>query len=83
MQNKATEYVRKQLNLLEDELLALQHWFQILPDPDSVYKYGHNLVYIFEHSSDFEVSRIEFSLTTGQPATEADYQAYCEIVGVE
>lgn len=79
MQNKATEYVRKQLNLSEDEPLALQHWLRVLGQAETLAKITVN------HDADELIifsPEITFNLITGQPATEADYQAFNQIIGI-
>lgn len=81
MQNKATEYVRRQLNLSEDEPLALQHWLSVSGGADGTVLRD---IETNEPVLDLRVggTYIQFNLTTGQPATEQDYQTFCEIVGV-
>lgn len=76
MQNKATEYVRKQLDLSEDEPLALQHWLRVLVEAKGEWKR------CVLQTGFFSFHGVNFDSTTGQPATEADYQAFNQIVGI-
>lgn len=61
------------------------HWLRVLKRNQGKY-----LVYIDEDGECYGLLSgehrpfhlLSFNLTTGQPATEEDYQAFCEIVGV-
>lgn len=81
MQNKATEYVRKQLDLSEDEPLALQHWLRVLAGKGCRCDTGMDVISMSVYGGKGGDYSVVFNLTTGQPATEADYQAFCDIVG--
>ena len=85
-QETAEAYVRGQLPELtkvfglDDVDIQLQHWLRVLEITDVKYRYlntdlWHGLVV------DSGVD-LKFNLTTGQPATEEDYKALLEIVGV-
>lgn len=58
--------------------IQLQHWLRVLVGrvSDAVDFDGHNLIVFAEHEA------LSFNLTTGQPATEADYKAFNDIVGI-
>ena len=94
--NKVTDGVRILTNSPGDEIfvrehytiighpIQLQHWLRVL---------GMNERYVEMNSwGDVEVRVLlgdkepkwflKVNLTTGQPATEEDYQTFCEIVGV-
>lgn len=86
--NKSSSLVRKNDIYVVGHPIQLQHWLRVLSDL-------HNFRSITFHIEDdiwevnlrknvdgIEFKHIRFNLTTGQPATEADYQAFCEIVGV-
>lgn len=63
----------------------LQHYLRVLKNvPEQIiYMYTDGLVYKRGKQRYEEDSFLfSFDLTTGQPATEADYQAFCEIVGI-
>jgi len=61
--------------------IQLQHWLRVLGERR--WSYINQGTYFGAYDNDNDCEEIKFNLTTGQPATEADYQAYCEIVGVE
>lgn len=89
---KAEAYVRQKLNLSKDEPLALQHWLRVLlPEPIdkhvarelTVQPFGKCVYHEVDHvAMTAKTIRIHFNLTTGHPATEADYQTFNDIVGV-
>lgn len=64
--------------------IELQHWLRVLAEESSLADsmglidadFGINGHLIFQ----FRGEDVRFNLTTGQPATEADYQAFCTIV---
>lgn len=59
--------------------IQLQHWLRVLGEPIQsigTQKLNDELEMCFGHKN------IRFNLTTGQPATETDYQAFNAIVGV-
>lgn len=87
MQNKAIKYVRKELDLRDDEYPALQHWLRVLPHKEFYVVNIGGLISLWQDEKAWKTGNqakriVDFSSTTGQPATEEDYQAFCEIVGV-
>lgn len=79
------QYVRKQLELSEDEPLALQHWLRALEALLGKTEYSSKANFVLQvrkHLSSTPSDVVTFNLTTGQPATEEDYKAFLEIVGV-
>jgi len=83
-QLKAEAYVRQHLPELTKPAehdgdtgyylpIHLQHWLRVLPDhgrfDDFYWEYGDDVV-------------IRFDKVTGAPATEADYKAFNELVGI-
>ena len=92
---KAEAYVREKLPELKgfdvdgfgvlDETPQLQDWLRVLGQHDThafACSAGGTL-YRVNTEWELGVEVMQFCIATGQPATEADYQAYCEIVGVE
>jgi hypothetical protein len=65
--------------------IQLQHWLRVLEENrypgiyPSVDVWDGVLTAI---SAEENSKRVNFNLTTGQPATEADYQAFNDIVGI-
>lgn len=58
--------------------IQLQHWLRVLGEI-----YVSSLLTCMVHKDGiFTLLGLQFNLTTGQPATEEDYKAFCEIVGV-
>lgn len=55
--------------------ILLNHWMQVLPEKSRYFTYDNNKEIVV-------IGGITFNLTTGQPATEADYKKFCEIVGI-
>lgn len=62
--------------------MQLHHWLSVLEKVTYVLENGGGL-HVFAFEGDDMPERINFDLTTGQPATEADYQAFNEIVGAK
>lgn len=71
--------------------IHLQHWLRVLEkaDPGEYMINGIGQVFYYDGSNDdkpgFKVrcyKTLTFNLTTGQPATEADYQSLCNILGI-
>lgn len=60
--------------------IQLQHWFRVLHNTDEDF-WLETLSGRLDYWSD-KHKVFSFNLTTGQPATEADYQSFCEIVGI-
>lgn len=62
--------------------IELQHWLRVLSSitPAPVIELWSVQVEVYVKDKPKE--NMLFNLTTGQPATAADYQAFCEIVGV-
>lgn len=63
--------------------IQLQHWLRVMGELYSVD--GGGLVWHFTPRSPFwriERHTMKFDLTTGQPATEADYKAINEVFGI-
>jgi len=72
--------------------IQLQDWLGVLGDRFAVESIGGAVLeyrqdeigesidwhYVWKQDG----SRMHFNLTTGQPATKEDYEAYCEIVGI-
>ena len=58
----------------------LQHWLRILDKvkPNSIWCNDGNIYF-----NNLLTREVKFNLTTGQPATEADYQALAEILNIE
>lgn len=91
---KSEQYVRGQLPELTVRMpfgmsdriaeIQLQHWLRVLEDEASgnleLNQWRKQIQVVAYKKSDRH--DIYFNLTTGQPATEADYQAFCNIVGV-
>lgn len=76
--SRAEAYVAKTAQIVGIEQLGLQHWLRVLPKKElEVEVSAHCLYAIYGLESD-----ICFNLTTGQPATEADYQALLTIFGI-
>jgi hypothetical protein len=63
--------------------IQLQHWLRVLAriSPKPIIEIWSNQVEVYLNNKPAE--NILFDLTTGQPATDANYQAFCEIVGVQ
>jgi len=73
--------------------IQLQHWLRVLLEREvPKHEYKENIFmkrdgtftvgWVDSIAQESGVYAIKFNLTTGQPATEADYQAFNEIVGV-
>ena len=72
--------------------IQLQHWLRVLEENEpaeySINLSGQLLTYageIDDNRPGFRVAfgkKLHFNMTTGQPATEADYQAFNQIVGI-
>lgn len=61
--------------------IQLQHWLRVLVPV--VYKmHFHGNMYVTVTPEKDEHPNIQFNLTTGQPATEADWIALCDILGI-
>jgi len=92
--NKVTDGVRILTNSPGDEIFVREHytiightiqlsdWLRVLPSAREM-----NLLRDIETDTPVldvwtENNGVQFNLTTGQPATEEDYQAFCEIVSV-
>lgn len=60
----------------------LQNWLRVLGEGANEWPshtcWGRETL-VLQYTKDIEIG---FNLTTGQPATEQDYQAFCEIVGI-
>lgn len=79
-------WAKKDLEIIGHPI-QLQHWLRVL-----LYKefYSVNLGGLLSLWQDEKAWKtgnqakrvMDFSITTGQPATEADYQAFCNIVGI-
>lgn len=65
--------------------IQLHHWFRVLINGAETVAIdaGNNYIAIIvgEGMNEF-ANKITFNLPTAQPATEADYQAFCKIVGI-
>lgn len=59
--------------------IQLQHWLRVLEQ-----KVANKIAFIGDQISVYEEDEWEviFNLTTGQPATEVDFKAFCDIVGI-
>ena len=64
--------------------LELQHWLRVLGSVKDMARQISSDASLMCYSlwNTEKVWRLEFNLTTGQPATEADYQAFNDIVGI-
>jgi hypothetical protein len=66
--------------------IELQHWLRVFEKISTRFMYclnldGELIKYVGENL-DVPTHAMWFNLTTGQPATEADYQAFNQIVGI-
>ncbi len=95
-QEKAEKYVREQLPELSFTVVCrvsekhptgvrktwrkpqLQHWLSVMMGMEILFIDQGTYFGAYDNKTDEEL--VKFNLTTGQPATEADYQAFCEIV---
>jgi hypothetical protein len=71
-------YLAKDLQIIGHPI-QLQHWLSALGATHEMYNEPDGTLLIHNHEIGVDVMR--FNLTTGQPATEADYKAFNEIVG--
>lgn len=66
--------------------IQLQHWLRVLEEEgawlDFLYNVGGFHVRRSYGMLKEPTAYVEFNLSTGQPATETDYQAFCEIVEI-
>ncbi len=71
--------------------IQLQHWLRVLEKSINgceAMLSVDGMLYEMRNEKGWDAGQyrhylgIDFNLTTGQPATEADYQAFCNIVGV-
>jgi hypothetical protein len=78
------EYKRKDIaNLfVVGHRIQLQHWLILLKNIDRIERHTENRLCVYLYLGNKQYQKIMFSLTTGQPATEADYKAFNDIVGV-
>ena len=63
----------------EYEPNPLQDWLAVLGEMFAIDSYGNTLLFNTENDN-YGLAGLRFNLTTGQPATESDYQAFNEIV---
>lgn len=61
--------------------IQLQHWLMVLGEKNKLSCKGDGTIKVWIDKNAHIVT-MYFNLTTGQPATEADYQAFCKIVGI-
>ena len=70
--------------------IQLHHWLRVLPSRAYFVVTGGGILSIWEtksawdswHSPKDKGRIMDFSILTGQPASEADYQSFCDIVGI-
>lgn len=60
--------------------IQLQHWLRVLEGNYCINENG--VLGRYHYDNDVYWLDMKFNLTTGQPATEADYQAFNDIVGI-
>jgi hypothetical protein len=59
--------------------INLQDWLGVLGEMFAIDSYGNTLLFNTKNDN-YGLAGLRFDLTTGQPATEADYLAFNEIV---
>lgn len=76
-----TAFVKKGIEIIGHPI-QLQHWLRVLSEGGREYSLEDDGELRFWDGFGFNDNPILFDLTTGQPATEADYKAFNDIVGV-
>lgn len=66
--------------------IHLEHWLMVLEncapyDNGNWYTNHGDVIFMIGDGMDVERVKVTFNLTTGQPATEADYKSFNEVVG--
>ena len=61
--------------------INLQDWLAVLGEMFAIDSYGNTLLFNTKNDN-YGLVGLRFNLTTGQPATEADYKAFNQIVNV-
>ena len=61
--------------------IALQDWLGVLGEMFAIDSYGNTLLFNTKNDN-YGLAGLRFNLTTGQPATESDYQSFNDIVSV-
>ena len=61
--------------------INLQDWLSVLGEMFAIDSYGNTLLFNTKNDN-YGLAGLRFNLTTGQPATEADYKAFNDIVNV-
>ena len=61
--------------------IALQDWLGVLGEMFAIDSYGNTLLFNTKNDN-YGLAGLRFNLTTGQPATQADYKAFNDIVEV-
>ena len=59
--------------------IALQDWLGVLGEMFAIDSYGNTLLFNTKNDN-YGLAGLRFNLTTGQPATQADYKAFNQIV---
>ena len=67
--------------------IGLHHWLRVLtPRMQPISMDSNGIVTVLKADIDGKTPifdfQFTFNLTTGQPASEADYQSFCDIVGI-
>jgi hypothetical protein len=67
--------------------IQLQHWLRVItPQMQPITMDSNGIVTVWKAGEDGKTpvyeSQFTFDLTTGQPATEADFANFCKIVGI-
>jgi hypothetical protein len=81
--NKHQLLNQEEMKFIFGHPIEYRHWMQELEkhlDVDRYYYRTDGRVMYEDHGVNFE--KIRFDLTTGQPASEADYKAFNDIVGI-
>ena len=61
--------------------IKLNDWLAVLGEMFAIDSYGNTLLFNTKNDN-YGLAGLRFNLTTGQPATEADYKAFNQIVNV-
>ena len=61
--------------------INLQDWLSVLGEMFAIDSYGNTLLFNTKNDN-YGLAGLRFNLTTGQPATEADYKAFNDIVNL-
>ena len=61
--------------------IKLNDWLAVLGEMFAIDSYGNTLLFNTKNDN-YGLAGLRFNLTTGQPATESDYQSFNDIVSV-